>query len=189
MLKLQYFGHLMQRADSSRKDPDAGKGEGRRRGGWERMRWLDVITDSVGMSLSKLLEMVKDRETWRAAVHGVEKSWTRLSNWMTEQQQFFILLQLFFYYFSLFLLPFPPVSSLFSFFVCGLLFLISALSPTSHILGDLFFYLWTKFIIAAEFTHVPPWLQPCLWQWQTNFYLLALPPLNTWNVFQGVPQI
>ena len=75
-LKLQYFGHLMQRADSLEKIMMLGKIEGRRRRGQQRMRWLDGITDSVEMSLSRLQEMVKDREAWYAVVHGVTKSWT-----------------------------------------------------------------------------------------------------------------
>ena len=97
-LKLQYFGHLMRRTDSFEKTLMLGKIEGRRRSGRHRMRWLDGITDSMDMSLSKLWELVMDREAWCAAVHGVAKSRTWLSNWTETHLIFSTILRLDYYY-------------------------------------------------------------------------------------------
>ena len=80
---IQYFSHLMWRANSLEKTLMLGKIEGRRRRGWQRIRWLDGVIDSVNIGLSKLLEIVKNREVWRTSVHGVTKSCTQLSNWTT----------------------------------------------------------------------------------------------------------
>jgi len=85
-LKLQYFGHLMRRADSLEKTLMLGKIEVRKRRGWQRMRWLDSITSSIDMSLSKLLEMVKDREAWNAVIYWVAKSQTWMNDWTRGQQ-------------------------------------------------------------------------------------------------------
>ena len=99
-LKLQYFGHLMQRADSLEKTLMLGKIEDKKRRGWQRMRWLDGITDLMDISLSKLWEIMKDKEGWCAAFHGVTKNWTWLSNWKTTNSLEGLMLKLKLQYFG-----------------------------------------------------------------------------------------
>ena len=109
-LKLQYFGHLMWRANSLEKTPMLGKIEGNRRRGWQRMKWLDSIFDSMDMSLNKLWEIVEDRGAWHAAIHGIAKSWTWLSNWTTTTIWVFVSVCMVFVFMSVWAFVFTFIS-------------------------------------------------------------------------------
>ena len=188
-LKLQYFGSLMQTADSLEKILTLGNIDSRRRRGWQRMRWLDGITDSMDMSLSKLQEIVKDKEAWRAAVHGVTKSWTQLidSTTIKINQEVQIIV---FILFPIFRRPCIVMACFHKWWPLLLPgTLLSPINGCNH--SDEFYYLildhWTKFIHPAKH-HILCYILPLLWLYNIlgQFSLILI---NTYYVPHFPPSI